>query len=111
MAFDVKTAVLPLQADMDVGCFVIVIDVLTSVQAMDSCCNVGVTLLMELEKVALYCRYLPERPTESLLVSVVNAVQVPSGMAVLPALAEIASVVPVGVEEVQFTIPQLAEIP
>ena len=106
-----KTAVLPLQVDVDVGCFVIVIDVLTSVQAMDSCCKVGVTLLMELEEVALYCRYLPERPTELLLVSAVNADQVPSGVAVLPALAEIARFVPVGVEAIQFTIPQLAEMP
>ena len=106
-----KTAVLPLQVDVDVGCFVIVIDVLTSVQAMDSCCKVGVTLLMELEKVALYCRYLPESPTELLLVSAVNADQVPSGVAVLPVLAEIARFAPVGVEAIQFTIPQVAEMP
>ena len=54
MAFEIKTAVLPLQVDIDVGCCVIVIDVLTSVQAMDSCCNVGVTLLIEFERFARY---------------------------------------------------------
>ena len=76
---------------------------------MDSCCNVGVTLLTAFERFAWYWRYLPDRPTEVLLVSGVKADQVPSGVAVLPTLAEIASVVPVGVDAIQFTIPQLAE--